>query len=629
MDIENNNITVNPNPSFNDNPASTIQTPINLNNIELPINNVSNIQNFSTNWDAQKPKKWRKLLFFFLGILVWIALFIAYTLWTSYQSKKAIQNLITYYQDLSDQGHENQTSGLYSFTSSWSYNGEATYWLEAVEWNNFDYESYLNWDNSSLLSRYANSREAKLKDNPWIEWLYDFRSFIYLDLSFSGSTLLDRDIIEKNSKKSLGKLTIDELNKKYNYKASHKVNKLNIDKKDIKLSELKEGEIYQYTIKAWNYISPKFTNDLSKTVIFYKQDDIIDTNSLQFDSDVLLEGESEGGWYGISSSEHTYSIYYKIAVIEDILKKIWDDDIIYLSKFNTWEEISFRWEEQIQENWGVFRVWALGDYMYNDTEEILTIKILDEHFGEIEEHDTVQIQPWELYKRYWAADTFILSNGKIEKDSNNIEKEIRQYYENEETKDFDIYSEWQAVQARVRDTNRKNDLAQIEVGLITLLNEKWTYPAVDWDSFRKWIISWAANWMKISDISNDLYSAWMSSIPSDPSKSSLAYGLGNKYGTKSNARNNWAEWDYLYIVSTRNWVSNAWFVLMAKTESEIWSNWVVCKNATWVNAWYITNDTDIAKIKTCSKFNKWNICSSNSDTCSYTDTEELRYISIF
>ena len=88
-------------------------------------------------------------------------------------------------------------------------------------------------------------------------------------------------------------------------------------------------------------------------------------------------------------------------------------------------------------------------------------------------------------------------------------------------------------------------------------------------------------------------------------------------------------WDYIYIVSKRNGVNDAWFVLMAKTEVEGGSNWVVCKNGQWVNGWYITNDTDLAKITICRSVTKWNTCSSNSETCTYTDEEELRYILLY
>ena len=606
------------------------------------VNNIPSNQTTGNDKDMHSQWNWRNRLLFILWIIVWVAWVIWYNTRTSYNNEeiisdtkaetndteKEINDSITYYQNLSDKWHENQTSWLYYFTSKGSYNGESTYWLQSVEWDDFDYEGYVNWDEDSLLYMYANYWEAKIKDNPWIEWLYDFRSFIYLNLSFSWSTLLDWNIVDKKTEEWIGKLTVDELNKKYNYDATHEVQKLDIEKGDIKLSELKENEIYQYTVQEGDYITPKFINDLNKTAILYKKSDFLDSDSLKYDSEIIFAGKSQGWWMWYTSKEYKYNIYYKLASTEEVLQEIWEDDIIYLSKYNVWEEISFRWEEIEQENWGVLRIWSMGDYMYNDTDKPLTVKILDEHFGELKEHDITEIQPWEIYERYWSADAFIISNEKIEKYSNNTSNEIRQYYEDEETKDFDIYSEWKAVQARIRDINRKNDLAQVQVAIITSQQDRWMRPGLESNIWNDWF-SGADKWAKIKDISKKLYSAWMSSIPRDPNNEILAYWLWAEYRTKDLAENNWAKWDYLYLVSTRNSIKWGWFVLMAKTETEEWSNWVVCKDEQWLDKWYIKRGTDLKDITICYKIIKWDTCSSNADTCTYTDEEELRYILLY
>ena len=83
------------------------------------------------------------------------------------------------------------------------------------------------------------------------------------------------------------------------------------------------------------------------------------------------------------------------------------------------------------------------------------------------------------------------------------------------------------------------------------------------------------------------------------------------------------------MVSTRNWVTNGGFVLMANTEVEWWSNRVVCKNGQWLNKWYIQEGTDLKDIHTCQSFKKWSTCSSNNYECTYTDEEELRYILLY
>jgi len=83
------------------------------------------------------------------------------------------------------------------------------------------------------------------------------------------------------------------------------------------------------------------------------------------------------------------------------------------------------------------------------------------------------------------------------------------------------------------------------------------------------------------------------------------------------------------MVSTRNGVKEGWFVLMAKTESEEWSNRVVCKNGQWLSNWYISEGIDLKNIQTCMEFTKWYTCSSNTNKCTYTDEEELRYILLY
>ena len=229
---------------------------------------------------------------------------------------------------------------------------------------------------------------------------------------------------------------------------------------------------------------------------------------------------------------------------------------------------------------------------------------------------------YETYQQEWATNAINILNGW----SASSKKDNKVYSSSSASLGYS--NSYEAAQWRAKDVARKNDLAQIQTAIIVSQQDRGAFPGTNGNP-ANWGLTWAENRMKINDITDNLYKAWMSSIPRDPINTSLVYWLWELYGTKSRAKNNWAVWDYIYVVSKRNWVNNAWFVLMAKTEVEWWSNWVVCKNAAWVDAGYITNDTDIAKIKRCSSFTKWNICSSNSDICSYTDEDELRYILIY
>ena len=168
-----------------------------------------------------------------------------------------------------------------------------------------------------------------------------------------------------------------------------------------------------------------------------------------------------------------------------------------------------------------------------------------------------------------------------------------------------------SAQGRARDVARKNDLSQIQVGIITSQQDKWIWPGIN---------DWADKGMAVSDIEKELLYAGMSSVPSDPLTYSFNYWLWENY------KDNSAMWEYLYLVTKRNWVKNWWFVLMAKTEVEWASNWVVCDSA-----WKITNETDIwsKDFQLCNTMIKDETksgCSINNGTCTYSKDDQLRYI---
>ena len=205
-------------------------------------------------------------------------------------------------------------------------------------------------------------------------------------------------------------------------------------------------------------------------------------------------------------------------------------------------------------------------------------------------------EEYQSYVEDWARDTLKLlwsetssSNVKFESSSTKVSS-----------------SRW-----RARDVARKNDLAQIQTAIITSQMDRWYWPGKE---------KWVTEWINISSINKELLEAWMSSVPSDPIENNIVKWLWNYSASK---------WEYWYMVSTRNWVTNGGFVLMANTEVEWWSNRVVCKNGQWLNKWYIQEGTDLKDIHTCQSFKKWSTCSSNNYECTYTDEEELRYILLY
>jgi hypothetical protein len=139
----------------------------------------------------------------------------------------------------------------------------------------------------------------------------------------------------------------------------------------------------------------------------------------------------------------------------------------------------------------------------------------------------------------------------------------------------------------------------------------------------------------------------ISDIPKDRNLDNVVSGLG----TNSIEWN----WDFAYMVSTKNSVLQGGFILMAKTETPGGSNWVV--TITWgaqntnytggrLTPWTWTSNTDLKYVKPCQKIvqigdtdcpnNKPGLLGTApllggvfNDVCCYSDASQLRYIYIY
>ena len=179
----------------------------------------------------------------------------------------------------------------------------------------------------------------------------------------------------------------------------------------------------------------------------------------------------------------------------------------------------------------------------------------------------------------------------------------------------------QAAQWRARDVSRKTALSQVQSAIVVSQWDKWVWPGCT--------TTWCpTSWMNIDEIKTQLTAAWMNSIPTDPLQWTTFKGIWSVTGSA---------WQYRYIVTRRNWTDRWWFVLMAKTEVEWWSNWVTCDSATDLDSWKITATEDISNIHLCQTLGKigedseCTTCRSNraTDKCCYNNDEELRYIVVY
>lgn len=165
-----------------------------------------------------------------------------------------------------------------------------------------------------------------------------------------------------------------------------------------------------------------------------------------------------------------------------------------------------------------------------------------------------------------------------------------------------------SARGRANDVARKADLAQTAAVLVSYQIDKGTFPNYSW---------------KLSGIEDELITAGMSSLPKDPQTTRLFKGIwiqiisGGQYG---------------YTSIRKQWIDNLWFVVMAWTETEWWSNWVVNSWASALSWWIISTTTDYSNIKICTNFIEWTAASNNTwdGNCTYNKADnELRYIYLY
>lgn len=164
-----------------------------------------------------------------------------------------------------------------------------------------------------------------------------------------------------------------------------------------------------------------------------------------------------------------------------------------------------------------------------------------------------------------------------------------------------IYPRLSNARGRANDVARKADLAQVAAALVSYQIDRWQFPTAAWSLS---LISW------------NLISAGMNSIPTDPNASRVFSGIAW-----------WTAGQYSYTPITKWWLANNWFVLMAGTETEWWSNWVVGWSVGIINS-----TTDYANIKLCKSFTPTSSTPTNDDAgnCTYNkNADNLRYIYLY
>ena len=181
----------------------------------------------------------------------------------------------------------------------------------------------------------------------------------------------------------------------------------------------------------------------------------------------------------------------------------------------------------------------------------------------------------------------------------------------------------QAAQWRARDVSRKTALSQIQSAIVVSQWDKWAWPGMPKNNAGVPAGQSATGWLDVISIKTQLESAGMNWVPQDPLNAVVEWLWSSGSG-----------WQFRYMVLARNWTPAWWFVLMAKTEVEWWSNRVYCKS--WstepsnLTGWKITTTDDLKNVVPCTSVSKKTsseTCGKQTDgSCRYEADGQLRYI---
>ena len=186
-----------------------------------------------------------------------------------------------------------------------------------------------------------------------------------------------------------------------------------------------------------------------------------------------------------------------------------------------------------------------------------------------------------------------------------------------------ILPKLQGAQGSARDTARKSDLSQLGTALVAYVNNRGEFPKGTVAQGKK-----AANeeMVPASTIEQDLKDVVdLSSLPIDPNRGNTFTGVG---GIKI------PEGQYGYKIMKKNSIEGGGFILMARTETEGGSNWImVDKSSQATNKGTIEGTADLSTLKVCTKFQKVAAGQEDKPTegglCKYSDKSQLRYIYMF
>lgn len=249
---------------------------------------------------------------------------------------------------------------------------------------NIQYGVYIEENNQYVLLS-IKATDYNLPSN-----LYDYNDDIRLRITYLevDNKVIDCKVINYKTDEIIKDLSEENINKLFNIEYGKNItekNWVNV----IKLSELKENEIYKYTATSTVQF-PKIINDIGNNCIIYIKESDDDTYNKEIN--MYKEVSTSTNSISISFNEYNsgdaFNIMYTEIENDELLKIISKDEIIYLSNYNNGDELKYEFEK----------------YIYNDTENDITINTKNVNFG-VETSDSFIIRKGEIYSFDWMIDS--------------------------------------------------------------------------------------------------------------------------------------------------------------------------------------------------------------------------------
>lgn len=231
--------------------------------------------------------------------------------------------------------------------------------------------------------------------------LYKYRDDIRLRITYTESdyTVYECKVINYKTGEIIEDLSEEKIEQLFNIEYGKDIIEKTWSDK-IKLSELKENEIYKYTANSTTQF-PEIENDVEKNCIIYIKQKFEENYNKEINMFKKISSLSISVSYNEYNPGETFYIMYKSANTSELLDLIEEDDIIYLSKYNDGDQLQYKFE----------------DYIYNDTDKDITVNVKDKLFGLVENYDSVVIGKDEIYGFDWTIDSATISYAK----ANNVE----------------------------------------------------------------------------------------------------------------------------------------------------------------------------------------------------------------